>query len=363
MRRTEESAAAFLKCKTKAYLKHSGTPGAQSEFSLWRQHQREEYRESCRELLCSALHTSSFAGTPNLQSLKDRRHHLVLDDVVAEGEIHARLDALMLSLVRRARLDCPYIPIRFVPSEKLSMNDKLLLAFDAVAFSQPYGKSPLAGRILHWRNHIMATVPLPALFGKIQAVLRAINDQQTNATPPPLALNKHCAECEFRSRCRQPAIEKDDLSLLPNISEKERKKQNDKGIFTVLQLSYTFQPRRRPAHGLLKHQPALKALALRKNQIHIFGSPALSLSGTPVHIDVEGDPDRDFYYLVGLRIGSGGSAIRHCFWASDLADERTMWECCLRVLSVIDNPQLIHYGSYETQFLKRMRTRYPNIEG
>ena len=81
-----------------------------------------------------------------------------------------------------------------------------------------------------------------------------------------------------------------------------------------------------------------------------------------MYIDVEGDPDRDFYYLVGLRIGSGGSAVPHCFWANDLAAERTMWECCLRVLSVIDNPRLIHYGSYETQFLKRMRTRYPNIE-
>ena len=144
---TEEIVAAFLKCKTKAYLKHSGTPGAQSEFSLWRQHQREEYRESCRELLCSALHTSSFAGTPNLQSLKDRRHHLVLDYMVAEGEIHARLDALMLSLVRRARLDCPYIPIRFVPSEKLSMNDKLLLAFDAVPI--PGAPSTMA---IHWRR-------------------------------------------------------------------------------------------------------------------------------------------------------------------------------------------------------------------
>ena len=29
---------------------------------------------------------------------------------------------------------------------------------------------------------------------------------------------------------------------------------------------------------------------------------------------------------------------------------------------MIDNPRLIHYGSYETHFLKRMRTRYPDIE-
>jgi len=32
-----------------------------------------------------------------------------------------------------------------------------------------------------------------------------------------------------------------------------------------------------------------------------------------------------------------------------------LWADCLHRLSAIDNPQLIHYGSYETQFLKRMR--------
>ena len=32
---------------------------------------------------------------------------------------------------------------------------------------------------------------------------------------------------------------------------------------------------------------------------------------------------------------------------------------CLRTLAKIDNPQLIHYGSYETTFLKTMKERYP----
>ncbi len=126
---TEEIVAAILKCETKAYLQYSGTLGAQSELSQRAQDQREEYRESCRKLLCSALHTPSFVGTPDLQSLKDRRYHLVLDYVVAESEINVRLDALVLSRVKRARLDCPYIPVRFVPSEKLSTDDKLMLAF------------------------------------------------------------------------------------------------------------------------------------------------------------------------------------------------------------------------------------------
>ena len=93
------------------------------------------------------------------------------------------------------------------------------------------------------------------------------------------------------------------------MTEKERRKQHDKGIFTVTQLSYTFRPRRRSAPEVMKHQHALQALAIRKKQIHILGTPALSAAGTPVYFDVEGDPDRDFYYLIGLRTRSAGSPV------------------------------------------------------
>jgi hypothetical protein len=56
-------------------------------------------------------------------------------------------------------------------------------------------------------------------------------------------------------------------------------------------------------------------LALREKKIHIVGSPELKIEGTPIYIDVEGLPDRDFYYLIGMRLGSGTSAIQHSFWA------------------------------------------------
>ena len=42
------------------------------------------------------------------------------------------------------------------------------------------------------------------------------------------------------SLCRKIAVETDDLSLLANVTAKERQKLNGKGIFTVTQLSYTF---------------------------------------------------------------------------------------------------------------------------
>jgi len=225
---TEEIFAAFLKCETKAYLKYSSTLGAQSELSQWRQHQQKEYREACRKLLCSALHAPPFVGTPDLQTLKGQRFDLILDYIVAHGDIHACLDALALSRGKRAKLDCPYTPIRFVPSERLSTDDKLMLAFDAVALSKVYGRTPRAGRIIHGRNQTVATVALFPLLGRIQRVLRAVNDQQTKAVQPTLVLNKHCAECEFQSRCRQVAMQKDDLSLLTSLSPRSGKGRTKK---------------------------------------------------------------------------------------------------------------------------------------
>ena len=46
------------------------------------------------------------------------------------------------------------------------------------------------------------------------------------------------------------------------------------------------------------------------------------------------------------------------FWADDPSGEREMWVSLLRALAQIPDVRLIHYGSYETQFLKRMKERY-----
>jgi hypothetical protein len=197
-----------------------------------------------------------------------------------------------------------------------------------------------------------------------RSVVRRITEQQSSTTPPQLILNRHCSECEFQSRCRQLSIEKDDLSLLSGISEKERKKQHNKGIFSVTQLSYTFRPRRRSKSSSSKpekYYPALKALAIREGKIHIAGKPELNISGTPIYFDVEGVPDRDFYYLIGLRFKSGESLIQRSFWANEMIDEREIWISFIETLTNIDTPQLIHYGAYESTFLKRMKNRYAGV--
>jgi predicted RecB family nuclease len=232
--------------------------------------------------------------------------------------------------------------MRFITRQKIVASDKFMVAYDALALSEIWHDTPPIGQILHGEGLIITRFSLVGPLNQVRRVLRSISDRFTKDIPSPI-LKKHCLECEFQSRCRRLAVEKDDLSLLGNFSEKERKKQHDKGVFTVTQLSYMFKPRRRSSKKVVtKFEPSLRALAIRKNQIHVVGSPALTKSGTSVYFDVEGDTDRNFYYLIGLRILSAESHVYHSFWADDPSFERGMWLECLDVLSRIPNPQLIH---------------------
>ncbi len=183
----------------------------------------------------------------------------------------------------------------------------------------------------------------------------------SSSSPPDLVLNRNCTECEFGTDCHKMAIEKDELSLLAGMRLKERESYHKKGIFTVTQLSHTFRPRKRPKW--LKDKPekyhhSLKALAIRDKKIYVVGNPLLKIEGTPVCLDVEALPDRDFYYLIGARIRSKDSSTQHSLWADNVNEEETIWREFLKILASIDKPVLVHYGSFETIFLKHMMDRY-----
>ena len=75
-------------------------------------------------------------------------------------------------------------------------------------------------------------------------------------------------------------------------------------------------------------------------------------------MDVEALPDRDFYYLIGVRVKTGDAIAQHSFWAEDIDDERRAWSEFLAILSAVEKPVLVHYGSFETTFLRRLCERY-----
>ena len=254
-----------------------------------------------------------------------------------------------------------FIPYHFAFENQLTKNDTLSLAFDALVLSKAVGRDVSLGKIMHGDGYATRKVKLPSLTSQVQKRIKGITALLAANSPPDLLLNRHCGQCEFHARCRQRATEKDELSLLSGMSEKERKRLHARGIFTVTQLSYSFRPRRRRRGSRNKPEKfhhSLRALAIRQNKIHATDLPDLTLDGTPVYLDVEGLPDRDFYYLIGVRIRTGGDAVQYSFWADDEDGEKRIWTEFLDVLSAIPDPRLMHYGSYETVFLKRMRARH-----
>jgi predicted RecB family nuclease len=361
MRITEDIFWAHLKCTTKSYLKASGARGEQRAFTEWEGKLVEDFqRPFCLQLRSPYPEDAYMVGSSLSQALR-KQCALVFDCVVQTPELQSSIPLLERVPSSATAPQNLYIPVRFIPREKLTPHDKLLLAFDALVLSAILRQAPPFGKIIHGSAYAVAKLPLEAWMASAQAVVGAIATQQANRMPPPLVLNKHCAACEFQGRCRQSARETDDLSLLARMTDKEIKKQHSKGIFSVTQLSYTFRARRRPKRLAAKAAPyshALKALAIRERKIYIAGKPALKLQGTPVYFDVEGMPDRDFYYLIGLRVRSSDAYVQHSLWANDRSEEQQIWEAFLHIVASIDHPQLIAYGSYETTFLKRMKERY-----
>ena len=263
------------------------------------------------------------------------------------------------------RLSGTAIPVLFVPWEKPDSSHNFLVCFGALAVCQVTGTVPDSGMLIFGDGFRRKTVKIASHVARMQQFIDAIKAASRDQESPALILNRHCAVCDFQSRCRGIATARDDLSLLTGMTEKERARCAAKGISTISQLSYGYRPRRRkpnmaasPLAPTAKNDHKLKALAIKKSQIHVVGTPSLKFEGVPIFLDVEGMPDRDFYYLIGLRFEHRGEIEERSFWADRLDGERGIWEDCLRTLKAIENPQIISYGAYEIRFLKQMTERY-----
>jgi predicted RecB family nuclease len=266
-----------------------------------------------------------------------------------------------------------FSPILFKPWSKVDVSDNLLMCFGALALSQITGILADCGTLIYGEAQRRKTVKIGDDLARTRQIIEAIRVTCCGRKEPPLILNGHCAVCDFQLRCRGLAVADDSLSLLSAMTSKERAKCNAKGISTITQLSYGYRPRRRKritpdaedstksakrSAANMRNDHKLKALAIKKGQIHVVGKPLLKFDGVPTFFDVEGMPDRSFYYLIGLRFERDGDQVERSFWADGPSEERVMWEDCLRVLKEIGNPQIVSYGAYEARFLKQMKERH-----
>ena len=250
---------AFLKCSTKCWLRAAGEPTSGNAYAEWVRSQEKSYRADAAKVLIADVPANECEVAPVAKNLKAAEWCLAVGvelcmPFVGRVSAHAGSCGILppdnslkmlappslvacLHVVERVPSagrgkPAQFIPIRLIFTNKLTKDDRLLLAFDACVLSEALGRKIAVGQIIHGEGHATLKVKTSALTGEVRKRLEKIAALLSNPTPPDLVLNRHCAECEFQTRCRQKAIEKDDLSLLAGMSDKERKKLHSKGIFT-----------------------------------------------------------------------------------------------------------------------------------
>jgi len=355
---TRDVLESYVHCTYKGHLRLTGELGSISDYEVLQAEAQSRVRLSAADRLIGRHKDDPILrGIAVTRPLLKQGVPLILDATIEDHALSIRFDALQKEEGVSRLGDFHYIPVLFDGAERPRMEQKKLLELYGVIIGNLQGRQPDSGMLIYGQNCTIQRVKLNPSGQGAQRV-QEIKEVQGTDTPPHLMLNSHCQICEFRQRCQAEATEQDDLSLLRGLSEKEIRKYNRRGIFTVTQLSFTFRPPKRSKRPQQQksqpHNPALQALAIRDQKIYVLGTPRLPHGATQIYFDIEGDPDRQFAYLLGMIVERNGMEERYSFWADSPVDEPLLFQQFLDVVGLHPDACLYAYGSYEAAFLRRM---------
>lgn len=255
-----------------------------------------------------------------------------------------------------------YEPSLVIGTQTVSREQRLALLFTGYVLSKVHpAVAPLVGAIVS-TDGLVHRVALHQHYAEIDQLIDTLRSwRQAPPEAPPVILNKHCPQCQFRADCLAKAEHDDDLSLLERMTPKARQRYHDHGIFSVKQLSYQYKPRRRrkpSPKAPVQHRLELQALALRTGTTYLHELPTLVRHPFEIFLDFEGVPDRHTQYLIGLLAYEDSAARYQAFWANMDADEGQIWQELLDALDAHSDAPIYHYGQYEARAITTLAKRY-----
>ena len=253
------------------------------------------------------------------------------------------------------------MPVRFVANNKLTRSDRLLMAFDAYVLGKLVNSSVTFARVVHGDRKATHKIKTSELEGDVRKIISKITNTISAAEPPKLVLNRHCTECIFQERCRSQAVERDDLVCSRRCRTRSERSSITRAFSRLRSFPTYFAPgaaTQTPSRATREVSSRPQGASHPRKKVHVVDVSPFSITGTPVFIDVESLPDRDFYYLIGLRWPSENGILQRSLRADECGDEVKLWADLLDILSSIESPTVIHYGSFEATFFKKMTDRY-----
>jgi len=353
-------AVAYSQCPRKAYLLLTNAKAGKV-------HEYVEILDKTRATAQAAYLKKLREKGSTLQSFTshglDSKASLIADTVLETENLRADCGLLTKVATHSTFGHYSYEPMIFVGTHTISKEQKLALIFTAYVLEQVQQKAPEKGVIVNAEGKTRK-VKVDEADKTLLPVLEPLKEWLTEEKPeePTVILNKHCPLCQFRDACRAKANQEDNLSLLDRMTPKTMRKLERKGIFTVTQLSYTFRPRKRKKRTKnpppVTHKLELQALAIREKKIYIQEMPEIERKPVELFLDIEGIPDQNVYYLIGLLVCEGETNTHHSFWADELTDEAKIWQQFVEKASEYPAAPIYHYGNYEVRALKKLANRY-----
>src|SRR6266849_3769989 len=165
MRITPRIFGAYLKCPTKSFLLAQVEAPSGNAYAEWVRNQNESYRSAGVARLKERVPPEEWAGsTPDPPDLKAAKWRLAVDFQAQAHNLESRLHAVERVPSAGRGKPAQFIPIRFVFTNKLTKDDKLMLAFDALVLSEMHGREVGLGRIIHGDDHSVLRVKVVTLL-------------------------------------------------------------------------------------------------------------------------------------------------------------------------------------------------------
>lgn len=354
----------FLNCRYKAYLQLRDHAGSRTEYERMLIAAGEDLTQKVELGIRERCSADGIIRDACLSTATLREGAMfILNSHLEDDAISIRFDGLKKILGPSALGDFHYIPMLFHEGRRVRKEQRVLLEMLGILLSRLQGRQPEKGLVWYGSDCKTTTIRLNLDLRSTERRLREVSELVNAEASPRLIINNHCQACEFRDACTKQAEQADDLSLLRGIREKEIERFARKGIFSVTQLAHTFRPKRGKRASTSTHRyHALQALAVRDRRVYVLGTPQLPDPPVQVYIDVEGNPDERFNYLIGMIVVEGKNEHQFSFWADTPDQEERIVEQLLGAISPYPELVVFAYGSYEASFLQRMLKRQKTRE-
>ncbi len=227
----------FITCQYKAYKKSKGQTGTISDYQILYNQLRENKKENFERTI------SEDKNIISSNSLFDNiiyKEGISLNLKFANENIDLTIDGIEFTSKKNI------IPLFITPFEKVTKTDKIFVALQATFIEKEFNLHIENCKIVSGINLKQSKLKVSSFTKPIKKLVGELNKILSNTNPPVFFKNNHCQVCEFQNSCLEKLVERDDLSLLTALKPKEILQKNNRGVFSVKQLSYSFRPKKYP---------------------------------------------------------------------------------------------------------------------